>query len=313
MSRRAWAELLALSALWGSSYLFISLALEDVGPVFLAFARVAGAAILLLPIAWRRRASLSGRWRYLPLVAVPQVVAPFALISAGEQHIDSGLAGTLVATSPLWLVLLGPAFALGRPGVRALAGTLVGLIGVAVLLGGVGAGREVHLGGAAMVVVAAMLYAVAIGLVRQLMRGVDPIALTAAVMATSAGILAPLAAFDLPTGTPGPTALSALAMLAVACTAGAFVLYNRLIADVGPQRASLVAYLAPIFAVGYGALLLDEPIGVGAFVGLGLILAGSWACSRAPRRNVRLAAATTDLDGRERNGQAQASPKLRTG
>lgn len=283
MSRRAWAELLILSALWGSSYLFISVALEGVGPVFLAFARIAGAALLLLPIAWRRRATLAGRWRYLPFLALPQVALPFVLISAGEQHIASGLAGTLVATAPLWLVVLGPVLALGRPTAQALGGTLVGLVGVGILLGGVGTGQTVHGLGAAMVVAAAVCYAVGMALVRRWMSGVDPIALTAATMATAAVILLPAGLVDLPAQPPGGAAAAALAALAVACTAGAFVLYNRLIADVGPQRASLVAYIAPVFAVAYGVVLLDEPVGVGAFVGLGLILAGSWACSRKPR------------------------------
>jgi drug/metabolite transporter (DMT)-like permease len=283
MPRRAWAELLALSALWGSSYLFISIALRDVGPAFLAFVRVAGAAVVLVPLTWRLRSALSGRWRYLPLVGFFQVALPFVLISAGERHIDSGLAGTLVATAPLWLVAIGPAVALGRPSLQAVAGTVVGLVGVAVLLGGIGTGATVDLGGAGMVVAAAMSYAIALALVRRFMTGVHATALTGATMATAAVLLVPPAALDLPSRWPGMAAGGALLTLAVACTAGAFVLFNRLIAEVGPQRASLVAYLAPVFAIGYGAVLLDEPLGIGTIAGLALILGGSWACSRPPR------------------------------
>jgi drug/metabolite transporter (DMT)-like permease len=283
MPRRAWAELLALSALWGSSYLFISVALRDVGPAFLAFVRVAGAAVVLLPLTWRHRSALAGRWRYLPLVGLFQVSVPFVLISAGERHIDSGLAGTLVATAPLWLVVLGPLLAVGRPTMLALVGTVVGLVGVTLLLGGIGTGSAVDHGGAAMVVAAAMSYAVALVLVRRLMHGVHATALTGATMAAAALLLVPPAVLDVPTRMPGWTAGGALLALAVACTAGAFVLYNRLIAEVGPQRASLVAYLAPVFAIGYGAALLDEPLGIGTFAGLALILGGSWACSRPAR------------------------------
>jgi EamA-like transporter family protein len=126
-----------------------------------------------------------------------------------------------------------------------------------------------------------------------------------------------------------------LVMLALVCTAGAFVLYNRLIATVGPQRASLVAYLAPVFAVGYGALFLDEPVGPGTLVGLGLILLGSWACSRSPRtdRAADVAESPADLaggaagpgdaatdpagrtnrDAREHGAHSRASPKLGAG
>ncbi|WP_020578673.1 DMT family transporter [Actinopolymorpha alba] len=316
MPRRSLAQLLVLSALWGSSYLFISLALEGVGPVFLVFVRAAGAALLLLPILWVRRASLAGRWKYLPLIALPQVVLPFVLISAGELHIDSGLAGTLIATQPLWLVVLAPALGLGRPGGRAVGGTLIGLAGVAILLGGIGTGADVHLGGATMVLAAAVLYAVGGAAVRRWMQGVDPVALTGATMSTSAVLLAPFAMAGLPTRMPGSTPVLALAVLAVACTGGAFVLYNRLIADVGPQRASLVSYLAPTFSVAYGALLLDEPLGIGTFVGLGLILLGSWTCARGPRKRRKAGLDSTNGTNPatgEHDPYAQASPRLGAG
>jgi drug/metabolite transporter (DMT)-like permease len=280
MSRRSWAELVALSALWGSSYLFISLALEGVGPFCLVLVRVGGAALLMAPLTWHRRAALRGRWRYVALIALPQVAVPFVLISAGERQVASGIAGTLVATAPLWMVLFGPLLALGWPTLRALAGTLVGLAGVAILLGGIGTGQDVHLGGAVMVVGAAIAYAVAVTLVRRWMHGVDPIALTGATMGAAGLMVLPPAMFDLPDRAPGVAPVAALAVLAVACTAGAFIVFNRLISEVGPQRASLVAYIAPAFSVGYGALLLDEPLGIGTVVGLGLILAGSWVCSR---------------------------------
>ncbi len=314
MPRRAWAELLALSAIWGSSYLFIALALDDVGPFFLVLARIAGAALILLPVTWRLRATLAGRWRYLPVVAIPQVALPFVLISAGEQHIDSGLAGTLVATAPLWMVVLGPVLALGRPGLLGLGGTLVGLLGVGILLGGIGAGRSVHVGGAAMVVGAAVSYAVGATLVRRYLAGVNPVVLTGATMATATVLLLPPGLVDLPAGMPAATPVASLAMLAVVCTAGAFVLYNRLIATVGPQRASLVAYLAPVFAVAYGALFLDESVGPGTLVGLGLILLGSWACGRTPRSTGTTdPAAAVSEPAREHGDHSRASPKLGAG
>ncbi|HZC27645.1 MAG TPA: EamA family transporter, partial [Actinopolymorphaceae bacterium] len=316
MSRRSWAELLALSALWGSSYLFIRLALDGVGPFFLVLARVGGAALLMAPLTWSRRASLAGRWPYLPLVALPQVAVPFVLISAGERQVASGIAGTLVATSPLWLVLLGPLLALGRPTLRALGGTLVGLAGVAILLGGIGTGHDVHVAGALMVVAAAMSYAIAVTLVRRWMHGVDPIALTGATMAAAGLMVLPPGLFDLPDRMPGVTPIVSLVVLAVACTAGAFIVFNRLISDVGPQRASLVAYLAPAFSVAYGALLLDEAVGLGTVAGLALILAGSWACSRGPRdREAALAAPAGDASAPygEHEDPGQASPKLRAG
>lgn len=278
VSSRLWAALIVVAAIWGSSYLFISLALEDVGPFMLVFLRVGLAALVLLPVLIRMRRSLAGRWHRVLLIALPQVAIPFVLISAGERRIDSGLAAILVATMPLWIVVLMPVLGLGRPTVRAIVGTVVGLVGVVLLFGGVGTGTEVDAVGAGMVVVAALCYAIGSTLVRRWMAGVHPVVVTASVMSAATVLLTPFAAFDVPAQWPGGLAIGALLMLALVCTAAAFVLYNRLIAEAGPQRASLIGYLAPAFAVAYGATLLDEPLGVGTFVGLGLILFGSWLC-----------------------------------
>jgi drug/metabolite transporter (DMT)-like permease len=283
VTRRAWAELIGLSAIWGSSYLFISLALRGLGPFLLVFLRVGLAAAVLAPALVRHRGALAGRWHLVPLVALPQVAIPFVLISAGELRIDSGLAGILVATMPLWLVVLMPVFGLGRPTLQAVIGTLVGLAGVVVLLGGVGHGPAPDLLGAGMVVAAAVCYAIGSAAAKRFLKGIDPVVATAATMTTAAIVTAPFAAFEIPGEPPPLSTVGALLALGLVCTAAAFVMYNRLIAEAGPQRAGLVAYLAPLFAVTYGAVLLAEPIGVGTFAGLALILAGSWLAGRRPR------------------------------
>lgn len=296
MTRRAWAELIGLAAIWGSSYLFISLTLRGFGPFALVFLRVGLAAAVLAPVLIRKRQALAGRWHLVPLVALPQVAIPFVLISAGEQRIDSGLAGILVATMPLWLVVLMPVLGLGRPKLLAVLGTLTGLVGVVLLLGGIGHGTTApDLLGAGMVVAAAVCYAIGSATAKRFMTGVDPVVVTAATMTTAALVTAPFAAFEIPARLPEPTALGALLALALVCTAAAFVLYNRLIAGAGPQRAGLVAYLAPLFAVTYGAVLLDEPIGVGTFAGLALILFGSWLATRRVRP-AKTVAASVEAD-----------------
>jgi drug/metabolite transporter (DMT)-like permease len=285
MTRSSWAQLLGLSALWGASYLFISIALTGVGPFALTFARVAGAALVLLPFWWRRRAVLARRWPLVFVVAIPEIALPFTLINTGERSIDSGLAGTLVALAPLWLVVLGPLVGRGRPTLRALSGTLVGLVGVAILLGGIGTGSQVHLVGALLVVGAAASYAVGAALLARWFDGIDAATITGSTTAAASVLLLPFAAFDMPDGVPSLQAIGAIAVLAVGGTAAGLVLFNRLITTVGPDRASLVSYLAPTFAVAYGAVLLREPVGPGTFVGLGLILFGSWLCTRNARRS----------------------------
>lgn len=283
MTRSSWAQLLGLSALWGASYLFISIALTGVGPFALTFGRVAGAALVLLPFWWRRRAVLAKRWPFVFLVAIPEIALPFTLINTGERTIDSGLAGTLVALAPLWLVVLGPLLGQGRPTRKAVVGTLIGLVGVAILLGGIGTGADVHLLGAALVVIAAAAYSVGAALLARWFDGLDAVTITGSTTAAAALMLVPFTAFDLPERMPSWQAIAAIAVLAVGGTAAGLVLFNKLITTAGPDRASLVSYLAPTFAVGYGALLLNEPVGPGTFAGLGLILVGSWLCTRSRR------------------------------
>lgn len=280
MTRRSWALLILVAAVWGSSYLFIALALEDVGPFVLVCARLGGAALVLLPVLVRHRSALAGRWPYVFATALPQLAAPFVLISAGEQRVSSGLAGILVAAMPLWLVVLAPALRLPRPGLVSVLGLLAGLLGVGVLMGGVGTGTDVDIVGALMVIAAAACYAIGAAFVRKFLAGIDALVVTAATMAAATILTAPFAAFQLPDHMPGLTTIGALLALALVCTAGAFAAFNRMIADVGPQRAGLVAYIAPVFAVTYGAVLLSEPVGVGTFLGLTLILGGSWVSSR---------------------------------
>jgi drug/metabolite transporter (DMT)-like permease len=291
MSLRASLWLLLLAAIWGSSYLFITIALGSVGPAFVAFARTAGAALLLAPVLWRRRAALTGRWHFVPVVAAFQMAIPLMLISMGEQTVDSGLTGILIASQPMWLVILPAASGQGRPRLMSLAGIAVGLAGVAVLLGGPGVGA--HLRGAGLIVGAAVSYAVGVLVVRRLMPGVDAIALTAANVTAAAMLVAPFALADLPTAAPSTAGLGALIVLAVVCTAAGFLIYNRLIVTASGQFASLVAFLSPPFAVGYGALVLGEPVGPASVLGLVLVLAGSWLCAR-PARSVMVRGAERD-------------------
>jgi drug/metabolite transporter (DMT)-like permease len=299
MTRSSWAQLLGLSALWGASYLFISIALTSFGPFAVSFGRVAGAALVLFPFWWRRRAALRGKWHLVALVAVPEIALPFTLINTGERSIDSGLAGTLVALAPLWLVVLGPLLGQGRPTAKGLGGTLVGLVGVAILLGGVGTGAQVNLAGAGLVVLAAASYAVGAALLGRWLTGIDAVTITGATTAAAALALVPFTAFDLPDQAPSLAAVGALAVLAVGGTAAGLVLFNQLITTVGPGRASLVSYLAPTFAVVYGALLLREPVGPGTFGGLGLVLLGSWLCSRKPKSGAAETQVEADLTVRK--------------
>jgi drug/metabolite transporter (DMT)-like permease len=289
MDRRSWSLLVLLAAIWGASYMFIKIGLRDLSPAMVAFIRVALAAAVIAPIAAHRGAmpGLRGMVGILALVAAIQVAGPFLLIGLGEQEISSALAGILVATAPIFTALLAiwVDHEERSQGLR-LVGIAVGIAGVVLLFGvDLGGSGNALLGGLA-VVLAGLGYAIGGFLVKHRLSELQPLGMTVAVMAASALLLAPAAIATAPTDAPGVGPLAAVAALGVAGTGIAFVLFYGLIAHVGPAKSFLVAYLAPGFAVVYGAALLDESVSAATIAGLALIVAGSWLAAegRLPRR-----------------------------
>jgi drug/metabolite transporter (DMT)-like permease len=270
----------ALALVWGASYLFIKLGLEDLDPAFLVFVRLALGAAVLVPLAHRAGAlaALGGRWRAVAVLAAVQVVVPFLLITYGEQHIASSLTGILVASAPIFTALL----VLAGFGDEAriapwnLGGIAVGLVGVGLLFGVDLTGSTDELLGGGMVVLAGLGYAVGALAVRRHFAGVPSLGVAAGSMALSALLTLPIGLTQLPAQAPSLGAAAAVGVLGVFGTGVAFLLFYTLIATVGAAKASVVAYLAPGFALFYGALFLDEPVTVGGAGGLALILAGCW-------------------------------------
>jgi drug/metabolite transporter (DMT)-like permease len=283
MTRRAWILMGALAALWGASYLFIKLALDDgLRAPMIVFARVALGAAVLLPLAVRARAfaGLRGRWGWVLAVAVCQIAVPFLLITWAERWIPSALAGILVASTPIFVALLTPfmdrADALTRLGG---VGVAIGIVGV-VLLFGVDLSGEAKLAlGGAMVLLAGLGYAVSSIWVRTRLGGAAPVGIAAGTLALGALLSLPAAVAAPGDLAIGPGTAAALLALGAGGTGIAFLIYYRLIADVGTSRAAVVAYLAPGFAVLYGAVFLAEPITVATIGGLALILTGSWVAA----------------------------------
>jgi len=279
MTRRSWILLLALSALWGSSYLFIKLALEDdLSPALIVSVRTALAALVLLPLALQRGALGGLRANAAPilLLAVVQMAGPLLLIAAGEQSISSSLTGILVATAPIFTFLL--AFAQEgqeRASGLSLAGVALGIVGVALLLG-LDSGGGAALGGGLMIVAASFGYAIGGWVVKRQVRDVQPVAMVGATAAVAALLTAPAALLSLPSHFPCFKASSSLFVLGVLCTGVAFVIFYSLVSSDGPARASLVGYIAPGFSVVYGVTLLSESFTVTTAFGLVAITGGSW-------------------------------------
>lgn len=279
MPRRAWTLLLVLASVWGASYLFIKIGLEDLSPALVVFLRTALAGLILLPIALRRGAlqGLRGLAGPLVVLAAVQVAGPFLLISVGEQEISSSLTGILVASAPIFTALLAPFVDHDeRSGGWRAVGVATGILGVGLLLGVDVGGDSAALVGALFVVLASVGYAIGGFYLKRRFAEAQPIGIVTLTMLVSAALSLPWAAATAPDATIAVGSLAAITALGVLGTGLAFVIFYTLIAEVGPARASIVAYIAPLFAVVYGVLLLDESFGIGTFAGLALIVVGSW-------------------------------------
>ncbi len=284
MSRRAWAQLLTLAALWGAVYPLITIALRDLTPTQVVLGRVALAALLLTPIALHRGA-LRPLWKRPRLIietALVQSTVPLLLLTYGQRHVAPGLAGILVGAQPLFVALLAYRYApQERPqGWRGLAGITLGLLGLVFLFGVDLRGGWPTLIGGALVLAAAVSYAAGTIMIYRRHADAAPLGVaTSAMLVSTAVVLVPTM---LTTAhhhvTAGP--LAALVILGVVCTGATLALFYTLIVSIGPARAALAFYLSPGFAVALSALFLTERITISAGIGLIAIVAGSILAAR---------------------------------
>lgn len=287
MTRRAWIAFAACSVLWGIPYFFIKVAVDELPAVFVAWARIALAAAILLPVAWRQGA-LRGIWDrrwFIAAFALIEIAGPFTLIPLGERHLSSSLTAILIAAVPLTVALLAVRFAPQERvhGVR-LVGLFVGLAGVVLLVGVDIAGRSDELIGALCILGATLGYAAGPMIASQTLADLPPIAPVACSLSVSAVVLAPLAALSPPGGGVPFKAWGSVIVLGIACTAIALVVFFVLLTEAGPSRASIITYINPVVAVALGVAFLSESLGGAAIGGLVLILAGSYVSTGGVRR-----------------------------
>ena len=305
---RAWALLVALAAIWGSSFLFIKLALVSVPPLTIAASRIALGALLLLAVLRAKGGRLpppGPHWVPIALAAALGSVVPFSLIGYGERTIDSALAAMLMATVPLFTVLVAHLVTDDEKlGARKLAGVAIGFAGT-VLLAGPGALAE--LGAAAlaqaMVAGAALCYALS-SIVSRRLSGLERLPVASAILALASAMIVPFSlVLDRPwTLAPGAVELAAIAVLGLGATATAQLILLEVIALRGASFLSLNNYLVPVFGVVWGVALLGEAPGPDALAAFGLILLGVVIAQGGARRGVRAPAGPV-LDERPRAGE----------
>lgn len=283
MSWRVWLAFAALGIIWGLPYFFIKLAVEELSPFFVAWARIALAALILLPVAWRRGAlrPLGAHKAAVCAFALVEFAVPFCAISAGERWIDSSLTGILIAAVPLMIVLLSRFFGVHeRLGATRTLGLLIGLAGVIALLGFGTVSGLLGWVGVACVFVAAFGYAIGPLIIQRHLRGLDSIGPVAGSLTVAAIVLLP-AAWAVPRHMPSAVALASIAVLGIVCTAAAMLCMFYLVGHAGAARASIVTYINPAVATLLGVLVLHEHLGTGGIAGFAAILIGSWLSTRS--------------------------------
>ncbi|HTX72759.1 MAG TPA: DMT family transporter, partial [Rectinemataceae bacterium] len=285
MSKRGTLLFAALALIWGIPYLLIKVAMSELAPASLVFLRTAIGALILLPVVLLRGRfrELLPRWRPLLLYTLVEIGIPWVLLSDAERRVSSSLAGLLVASVPLVSAVMARITG-GRDRLAALqiAGLCVGLGGVFVLLGfDVGGGQTLALLEIAVVVLG---YALGPLVISRGLAGLPTLDVVAASLAVSALAYAPAGIALLPRSLPGIQVIGAVAGLGAVCTALAFVVFFKLIAEVGPTRATVVTYLNPAVAVAAGVLVLGEPFTLATGLGFVLIIAGAWLATGLPGR-----------------------------
>lgn len=279
MNRKALLLFVATSVIWGSSFLFIRVAVAHLPPSAVVFGRTVFGAALLVPLAARRRAFRGMRLVALPIAAVAflDMAAPTFLTAWGERHISSSAAGILTATDPLFTAVL--ALWLIRPeapGRKQFAGLVIGFAGVIALLGIDFRGSAVELLAAGAVLLSALGYAGAALIYRRWLADVPALGVTALMTVLCTLAFLPPAAVNLPRQAPPAGSLLALITLGILNTGVGYWLFYLLIDHAGAARASVITYLMPVVALVLGVGVLGERLTIGAVAGLVLICLGAW-------------------------------------
>jgi drug/metabolite transporter (DMT)-like permease len=295
LRRRDVAELLALAALWGASFLFMRVAVPAFGPIGLAFLRVAGAALVLVPLLALRGelATMRRHWRAIAIVGLVNSALPFLCFAYAAETLNAGVSAIFNSATPLFAAIVAWLWLGDRMTPLRIAGLAIGFSGVLWIgwdKADFGPGGSAAAIGACLL--ATMSYGIAPSLTKRRLGGVPPLAVAAGSQVAAAIFLAVPALLAWPAQAPSAPAWGMVALLAFFGTGLAYLLYFRLIANAGPANAVAVTYLIPIFAVAWGGLFLGERLTLPLIAGCAVIFVGTaLATGMLPRRSARRALA----------------------
>lgn len=280
---------MAMSFIWGIPYLLIRVAVRQLEPAMVVFGRTSIAATVLLVLAHRSGAIAPAlrRWRPVLAFAIVEMAIPWILLAIAEQHLASGLAGLIIATVPMVGAIA--AFALGdRSALRRVRviGIFVGFAGVAFLVG-----NDLRSASAppwwsiAMVLIVCVCYGTAPFIIERKLAGVPAFGVIGVSLGAVALLYLPIAGLFASSNHPTLKSVLSVITLAVVCTGLAFVVFFKLLDEIGPARAPLITFANPVVAVTLGALLLDERVTLATLVGFVLVMTGCWLATQSSPKN----------------------------
>ncbi|MYF27162.1 MAG: DMT family transporter [Acidimicrobiia bacterium] len=275
-----WALLVGVALIWGSSYLFIDIALESLAPPVIAWARslLGFLALAVLPMARRRidRADL-GR---MVLLGLTWVAIPFVLFPLAQRSIDSALAGMFNALVPIWSAVIAALLIRTLPRLRLVVGVALGFIGALLIGYPVASGSEAEAWGVVLVVVATLLYGFSLNTAVPLTQRYGSPALLMWALGIAAALLAPVGLMSIPQSSLRVSSAISVLVLGVLNTGGGYVLMAALVGRVGSTRGSVSIYLLPLVATLLGVTFRNETVVLLQLAGMGLVLMGAWLSSR---------------------------------
>lgn len=271
-------DLIALAAVWGASFLFMRIAAPEFGPLVLVEVRVIIAALFLLPIFLLRAdiSELTSNWKTLSVLSILNSTAPFYLLTFATLSITGGFAGILNATAPIWAALIAWLWLSDKLRMSQIVGLVVGFVGVVLL---VYDKVSLSFDGTTLAIIAGIVASAFYGYggnyTKKYMSDMRPLAIATGSMIAAAIILLPVAIYLWPSEMPSTRSWLAVIIMGVASTGVAYILYFRLIRNVGPAKAITVTYLIPAFAMFWGAIFIDEKVTPTMIVGCTVIFLGT--------------------------------------
>ncbi len=278
MSRRDVIDFVLLSAIWGASFLFLRVGVPEFGPFALIGLRSGIAVLCLLPLVLLRegKAQMTSHVQELTVVGIVNAVIPFTLLAYAATSLTAGFTALINATTPLWVAVVGMFWLSSKLSKLQWAGLAFGVVGMVVLTWGK---VDFKPDGSGLAIVAGLTATFAYGFsthyTKKKLSSVSPMGVATGSQAAGALILLPFAIAFWPETTPSAKAWIAAVLLAVLATAFALILYFRLIARLGGQKASTVTFLIPVFAVAWGAVFLGETVTLPMALGGAIVLAGT--------------------------------------